>query len=77
LFSHDVPGGKKEDGNALCQRRWRYFGANILLHRDVRLNLNPRYSGVTPFTDMTTVRRVIAFDVVWFRALFDLLYSEM
>jgi hypothetical protein len=46
------------------------------LHRDVRLN-PPCYQGVTSFTDMTSIRWTIAFDVVWFHALFDLLYSGM
>jgi hypothetical protein len=76
LSPHDVPGGKKKDGNAFCQRRWRYSGANILLHRDVHLN-PPCYLGVTPFTDMTSVRRDIASDVVWFRTLSNPLYSVM
>ena len=48
IFSlHNVPGGKKEDGNALCQRRWRYSGTYILLHRIVHPN-TPYYSRYRP-----------------------------
>ena len=38
IFVLTLPGGKKKDGNAFCQRRWRYSGTYIFLHAVVHLN---------------------------------------
>ena len=72
----NVPGGQKEDGNALCERRWCYSGKHIILYREVHLD-TPYYSGITPVTYMTSVWLAISFDVVRFCPLFNLLRCEM
>jgi hypothetical protein len=75
LRPHNVPGGKKKDGNALCERRWSYSGTYNALHRVAHLN-TPYYSGITPFTYMTSVWQAISF-AVRFLPLFNILRCEM